>query len=144
MFTINQNLIDDFADKINEKEKKNNKVTSWSSTTTDAHYPSEKLVKDSLDGKANSTHTHTSLQKTQAIGSNGDLDTITNTGWYSYSTTNSNSISNVPITGQGAVMEVIDDYGDGKYVVQKVCTLSTNNSPVGKYYYRKKYGMLLL
>ena len=139
MFTINQNLIDDFADKINEKEKKNNKVTSWSSTTTDAHYPSEKLVKDSLDGKANSTHTHTSLQKTQAIGSNGDLDTITNTGWYSYSTTNSNSISNVPITGQGAVMEVIDDYGDGKYVVQKVCTLSTNNSPVGKYYYRKKY-----
>ena len=55
MFTINQNLIDDFADKINEKEKKNNKVTSWSSTTTDAHYPSEKLVKDSLDN-----HTHNS------------------------------------------------------------------------------------
>lgn len=33
-------------------ENKNNKVTSWSSTTTDTHYPSEKLVKDSLDGKA--------------------------------------------------------------------------------------------
>mgnify|MGYP003289460519 CR=1 FL=1 len=33
-------------------ENKNNKVTTWSSTTTDAHYPSEKLVKTSLDGKA--------------------------------------------------------------------------------------------
>lgn len=33
-------------------ENKNNKVTSWSSTTTNTNYPSEKLVKDSLDGKA--------------------------------------------------------------------------------------------
>jgi len=36
-------------------ENRNNKVTSltsWSSTTTDTHYPSEKLVKDSLDEKA--------------------------------------------------------------------------------------------
>lgn len=33
-------------------ENKNNKVATWSSTTTDAHYPSEKLVKTSLDGKA--------------------------------------------------------------------------------------------
>lgn len=33
-------------------ENKNNKVTTWSSTTTNDHYPSEKLVKTSLDGKA--------------------------------------------------------------------------------------------
>ncbi len=33
-------------------ENKNNKVASWSSTTNNTHYPSEKLVKDSLDGKA--------------------------------------------------------------------------------------------
>ncbi|MBO7550640.1 MAG: hypothetical protein J6T62_03840, partial [Fibrobacter sp.] len=33
-------------------ENKNNKVTSWSQTTTDTHYPSEKLVKTSLDSKA--------------------------------------------------------------------------------------------
>lgn len=37
---------------MDNTENKNNKVTSWSSTTTDTHYPSEKLVKDSLDGKA--------------------------------------------------------------------------------------------
>lgn len=30
-------------------ENKNNKVTSWSGTPTDTNYPSEKLVKDSLD-----------------------------------------------------------------------------------------------
>lgn len=49
MFTINQNLIDDFADKINEKEKKSNKVTSLSSSSTDTQYPSAKTVYDSLN-----------------------------------------------------------------------------------------------
>lgn len=33
--------------------------TSWQSTPDNTHYPSEKLVKDSLDGKAASSHTHT-------------------------------------------------------------------------------------
>jgi len=32
-------------------ENRNNKVTSWASTTSDTSYPSEKLVKDSLDAK---------------------------------------------------------------------------------------------
>ena len=40
-------------------EEKKNKVTTWSSTTSDTKYPSEKLVKTSLDQKANSSHTHT-------------------------------------------------------------------------------------
>lgn len=43
---------------ISGKEDNNNKVTSWSNTTTDTHYPSEKLVKDSLDGKSDTNHTH--------------------------------------------------------------------------------------
>lgn len=46
------------APDISGKEDKSNKVTAWSSTTTDAHYPSEKLVKDALDGKANEVHNH--------------------------------------------------------------------------------------
>lgn len=49
MFTINQNLIDDFADKINEKEKKSNKVTSLSSSSTNVEYPSAKAVYDAID-----------------------------------------------------------------------------------------------
>lgn len=66
MFTINQNLIDDFADKINEKEKKVNKTSSWNATTNNIRYPTEKLVKDSLDLKANSA----------------DLSTVATTGDY--------------------------------------------------------------
>lgn len=34
-------------------EWKNRKVSSWSSTPNDTHYPTEKLVKDSLDDKEN-------------------------------------------------------------------------------------------
>lgn len=52
---------------ISGKEDISNKVTSWSSTTNDTHYPSEKLVKDSLDGK----------QATLVSGTN--IKTINNT-----------------------------------------------------------------
>lgn len=36
---------------ISGKEDTSNKVSSWSSTTNNIHYPGEKLVKDSLDNK---------------------------------------------------------------------------------------------
>ena len=52
-------------------EDKNNKVTSWSSTTTDTHYPSEKLVKDSLDGKAGLHHGHGNITEDGSILSGG-------------------------------------------------------------------------
>lgn len=42
---------------ISGKEDTSNKVSSWSSTTTDTHYPSEKLVKDSLDDKISKSNT---------------------------------------------------------------------------------------
>lgn len=35
-----------------------NKVTAFQATPDDTHYPSEKLVKNSLDGKSDSGHTH--------------------------------------------------------------------------------------
>lgn len=37
--------------KLSLKEDKSNKVTSWSGTLSDTNYPSEKLVKNSLDAK---------------------------------------------------------------------------------------------
>ena len=49
---------------LSGKENTSNKVSSWQSTTDDTHYPSEKLVKTALDGKANSSHTHTKSQIT--------------------------------------------------------------------------------
>lgn len=44
---------------ITGKEDSSNKVSSWNSTTNNIRYPTEKLVKDSLDGKADNGHTHT-------------------------------------------------------------------------------------
>ena len=48
-------------------ENKNNKVSSWSSTVTDTNYPSEKLVKESLDLKANVATTYTKAETDAAI-----------------------------------------------------------------------------
>ena len=52
-------------------ENKNNKVTAWSSTTTDTNYPSEKLVKTSLDGKAASSHAHGNITTDGKITATG-------------------------------------------------------------------------
>ena len=41
---------------ISGKEDSSNKVTSWSTTTNNTRYPSEKLVKDSLDLKENAAN----------------------------------------------------------------------------------------
>ena len=54
---------------ISGKEDNSNKVSAWSETTTDEHYPSEKLTKDSLDTKANKSE--------MAVDTNGDKTTIT-------------------------------------------------------------------
>lgn len=43
------------------------RVTSWSSTPSDTKYPSEKLVKDSLDGKANSADAELSTTSTNPL-----------------------------------------------------------------------------
>lgn len=59
------------ATDIAGKEDASNKVDEWSSTTTDDHYPSEKLVKDSLDEK---------ISKSQTAGlvkNDGTIDTTT-------------------------------------------------------------------
>ena len=56
---------------ISGKEDSSNKVTSWNSTTTDTHYPSEKLVKDSLDDKADASSLAT-------VATSGDYNDLTN------------------------------------------------------------------
>lgn len=50
------------TDNLNAKEALTNKVTSWSTTTTDTHYPSEKLVKSSLDGKQSTLVSGTNIK----------------------------------------------------------------------------------
>ena len=46
---MDDSIINNFAQKINEKEKKSNKVTSISSSSTDTEYPSAKVVYDSFE-----------------------------------------------------------------------------------------------
>ena len=47
---LSQDVVVEHQD-ISGKEDNSNKVSAWSETTTDEHYPSEKLVKGSLDQK---------------------------------------------------------------------------------------------
>jgi len=53
-------------------ENKNNKVSSFQATPDDTHYPSEKLVKDSLDGKADKVSGATE-GNFAALDANGNL-----------------------------------------------------------------------
>ncbi len=65
---------------LDDKEDKANKVTSWQSTPDDTHYPSEKLVKDNLDNKANKVHTHVASDITDfdsAVSNNSDVSANT-------------------------------------------------------------------
>ena len=48
----------------NKFEEKINKVTSWSQEPSDSNYPSEKLVKDSLDTKQTTANKVTSWSST--------------------------------------------------------------------------------
>jgi len=56
---------------LNTKENTSNKVSSWSSTVSNDNYPSEKLVKDSLDDKADKTEIPTA---TSDLTNDGDGD----------------------------------------------------------------------
>ena len=54
-------VIGETSPDMDSKEDKANKVAEWSSTPTDEHYPSEKLVKDALDTKADASDMETAL-----------------------------------------------------------------------------------
>ena len=71
---MNNSIINNFAQKINEKEKKSNKVTALSSSVTDSQYPSAKAVYDSLPSVPSASSTVPSADTTS--GSVG-----TDTAW---------------------------------------------------------------
>lgn len=96
------------------------------------------VIQNALNNKSDNTHTHKNLEKTEITA--GNLDTITNTGWYSYrkSVANDENILNVPEKDVAAILEVFDDFGDGAYIIQKAYTLPSNRKPIT--YCRIKYG----
>ena len=93
-------------------------VTEWESTLSDEKVPSEKLTKNTLDGKANSTHTHTKSQitdfsHTHSISDVTDLQTNLN------AKVNASDIANnLTTTASGKVLDArqgkaLKDYIDG-------------------------------
>lgn len=65
---------------LSSKQTVANKVTAWSSTTSDDKYPSEKLVKSSLDRKSDDGHTHGGGDITSKVSSASNADNSTSTG----------------------------------------------------------------
>ena len=89
---------------ITGKEDSSNKVASWSSATTDAHYPSEKLVKSSLDnkvdkvsGKGLSTNDYDNTAKNKV----DNLHTVATSGSY-------NDLTNKPTLFSGSYNDLSD------------------------------------
>lgn len=119
-------LADTAIQDVSGKEDKSNKVSSWSSTPDNTHYPSEKLVKDSLDGKSNTNHTHDYV-KIQTLPTNADLNTYRTSGiWYSVSTATMRTFTNTPSDAPvGECMLEIRELGSTNYVYQQYTAKST-------------------
>lgn len=73
------------------------KVNSWSSTVSDDNLPSEKLVKDTIDGKASSSHTHGNLTNDGKVGTNANYFITTTTGG---AVTSQQKIGDINTSGQ--------------------------------------------
>ena len=100
---------------ISGKENTSNKVTSISSSSTDAQYPSAKLLYDKLETKANSSHTHTKSQITDFptlsnVATSGSYSDLSNkpsyTATVTSSTTGAYKIGSINISGSS-----VDIYG---------------------------------
>ena len=89
-------------------ENRNNKVSTWQTTPDNTHYPTEKLVKDSLDGKASSTHTHGNITNDGKIGSTANLAVVTGTSGAVTTADLTTASPTVPTSGTTTSLEFID------------------------------------
>ncbi|MBQ6345184.1 MAG: hypothetical protein IJI96_03615 [Methanobrevibacter sp.] len=71
-------------------------VTAWETTPSDSKVASEKLTKDTLDGKASSTHTHGNLTNDGKVGSTANYFVYTTT---SGAITSKQKIGNITTSG---------------------------------------------
>ena len=95
---------------ISGKEDTSNKVTSWSSTVNDTHYPTEKLVKDSLDSKQATLISGTNIKtinNTSLLGS-GNISVGGGGG-----SSNLFDLNTVSQYGDNAIEEGVDRDGNG-------------------------------
>lgn len=127
-----------------------NKVTSWSNTPSDDNYPSEKLVKDSLDGKANLSHNHDDRYYTESeivdfLNKKIDLDCEFINGWWNSTTINSlkgksvKDLNTLRRDGKKFIYKVPDfsDMGDDRELYLSLETSNSTYGVVGKLYYNE-------
>lgn len=128
----------------------NNKVTSWSNTPSNDNYPSEKLVKDSLDGKANLSHNHDDRYYTESeivdfLNKKIDLDCEFINGWWNSTTINSlkgksvKDLNTLRRDGKKFIYKVPDfsDMGDDRELYLSLETSNSTYGVVGKLYYNE-------
>lgn len=99
-------------------ENKNNKVSSWQTTPDNTHYPSEKLVKDGLDAKADADNAVTIYDSYVCrINTNGNY-------WY--------KIAEVPFKNglqfRNAVWDVYANVNNSSGVYKGTLVMKTNSS----------------
>lgn len=129
---------------VKDIETEDDKVTSWSSTTTDTHYPSEKLVKTSLDskvdkvsGKQLSTEDYTTAEKNKLAGISTGANKVvvdentangyitidgTPTAVYTHPTTAGNK--HIPSGGSSGQFLGYDSAGTAKWVNNPIGSIS--------------------
>ena len=131
-YNVNGNWIDpdnEIATKgdipvITGKENASNKVKStsgWSSTTTDDHYPSEKLVKDSLDDKISKSNTSGLVKNDGSIDTNSYI-TISSVPTQTSDLTNDGSDGTSTYAETGDVSTAITTHDSSMYSHQDIRT----------------------
>lgn len=128
-----------------------NKVTSWSNTPSNDKYPSEKLVKDSLDEKANLSHNHDDRYYTESeivdfLNKKIDLDCEFINGWWNSNQTynlrgKSVKDSNTLRRDGKKFIYKVPDFSDMNYdnneLYLKMETSNSTYGVVGKLYYNE-------
>lgn len=99
------------------REAVSNKKTAWSSTVSDTNYPSEKLVKTSLDnkvdkvsGKGLSTNDFTNTLKNKLDGIAANAEVNVQSDWSQSDDSADDYIKNKPNLGGAALMDVVTEW----------------------------------
>ena len=104
-------------------------VTEWETTLSDSKVPSEKLVKNTIDNKASTNHSHGNLTKDGKVGSTSGKAIITGTGGI-LEASSLKTINNESIIGSGDIH--ISGGGSADIVTEWESTLSDEKVPSEK------------
>jgi hypothetical protein len=104
-------------------------VTAWETTLSDSKVPSEKLVKNTIDNKASTNHSHGNLTRDGKVGSTSGKAIITGTGGV-LEASSLKTINNESIIGSGNIH--ISGGGSADIVTEWESTLSDERVPSEK------------